>query len=163
MNRTLWLRAQGVPQRYIIENTWYNPRRFEVNPHHCVVCNRPWRPDKPEYVATYGHTRLAEQPYLSSEWHSPTLGITASTGFAPGMAQIRHICTEHGDRWAELPDCHTGEMVQMRDPPSTVERAWRDARYWVGSVGALLRLLVQECAERAYVWFRLKRHSPRRS
>ena len=152
MNRVLWLRAQG-----------YVPHggRPSLPTHSCVICDKMRRPDQPEYVAVWGHV-YQERALGFYRWYAPKLDIR-NVAAEDMQDHIRHICTEHGDRWAQLPDCHTGEMVQMSDPPSTVERAWRDARYWAGTVGTFLYLLAQECAERAYVWFRLKRHSPRRS
>lgn len=136
-----WLRAQGVPDWTIFERRWKNPFLFEVYPPHCVVCDRPWRPDFPKYIALYGKTRRGKEGF--SEWYSPALGITADTGLAPDQMQVRDLCTEHSDRWSWVPDCQTGEKVGLAPPLSSGQRAWRDARYWTGCALRFVWLLGQ--------------------
>jgi len=160
--RSLWLRAQGVPRNLILMNNWRNNTYFEGRPEHCVVCDRPWRPDKPEYIPVYGVTRDA-QVLEFTEWHSPHLDVVALTGLAPGQMQIRYICTEHRDRWESVPNCLTGQMDEMRDPPSKLERDWATARYWTKTVFRFIGLLAQYPVERVYLWFKLRQLSPKKN
>lgn len=131
--RDQWLRAQGVPDWAIRESAWKGPR-WEVYPPHCVACDRAWRPDYPRYISVYGKTRYSEilTGYFV-EWYSPTLKVAATTGLAPDQDQVRHLCTEHGDRWEAVSDCVTGQAVEMKMPPSRLQRLWRDVRYWTGT------------------------------
>lgn len=150
-----WLRAQGVSELRILEGTWKNPFMFEVYPPHCVICDRPWRPDQPQYIAVFGRTRKAQ--ILTghfTEWYWK--GIAATTGLAPDQDQIRHLCTEHEDIWVSVPDCYTGEQVEMRPPLTWGQRAWADVRYWSSCALRFVYLLVQP------LWDRdpLTRHVP---
>ena len=140
--RALWLRARGVLEEDIWDNNWHTDKWPN-----CVLCRRPWRPDKPEYIAVMGESYPVYM--LGHRWCSIPLHIYAvRTGvIGPSM---RYICTEHRNRYESVPDCRTGEQVEMVPPPSWTGRAWLDARYWVGSGLRFVGLLTKFCTEWVY-------------
>lgn len=118
--RGLWLEAQGKENLF-----WSIPPR-------CVVCGREWRPDWRAYIAVFGLVREAQVfTKVYRDWYSPQLDIAVD---ADQMnSRVRHLCTEHGDQWAVVEDCHTGLDVRLVLPPSPMRRLWRDVCYWSGS------------------------------
>ena len=143
-----WLYAQGVPERFIQEGSWNAPDRFWSVPEKCVLCGRPWRPDKPQYIAVFGLIcRLIDGYWLEHlpfhpiktedlkahvhgfpRWYAPSLDVMRETGY--GEDHVRYLCTEHSDRYKSLVSCITNERIQLSPPPTLLQRAWRDVRYW---------------------------------
>jgi hypothetical protein len=143
-----WLRAQGVPEHIIWENGWKNPTRFEVYPPHCIVCERAWRPDKPLYIAIYGESYRTS---AGLRWRNFPLRIYHVTTGIYGPS-IRHLCREHGNKYAAVEDCVTGQPVKMERAPSDWQRAWRDVSYWTGSALRFAFLIAQW----VWLWLRYK-------
>jgi len=140
-----WLLAQGIDEFDL--HRWGRDDYFQRIPPRCIVCGRPWRPDRPPYLAVFGHVyRLVDNDFLDSiaattvemaainansgglVWRQDAMDVSRPTGC--GKGHIRDLCTEHGDRWDSLIDACTGESVTLRLPPTRLQRAWRDAHYW---------------------------------
>jgi len=138
------------------QHCWGREDYFQRYPHKCVLCGRPWRPDKPYYIGVHGvicrlirqeifdlleqrtHEQLVTVDIVQRDvqshirgfpvWYAPSLGIVRETGL--GEDHIRYVCHEHADEYVALVDCFTNERVTLILPPTPLQRAWQDVRYW---------------------------------
>ena len=129
----LWLKAQGVPEMWIIDGSWKRPGMFRSVPERCLLCGREWRPDQPLFVAVFGRVlelRDGDQFY-GHVWYLSQLDVVQRTGSA--MDHIRYLCREHLDEYDEATDCMTNESVPMVQRKGRLARSLDSAWYWMRS------------------------------
>ncbi|HUW10204.1 MAG TPA: hypothetical protein VM537_10770 [Anaerolineae bacterium] len=128
-----WLYAMDVPEMWVVMGIWNNPDAFEHVPDHCCICGRAWRPDRPHYVAMY----------------------------SPDKDDLfNYYCREHGDVMKVMQDCFTGDVVEFSLPPTPLQRAWRDVRYWTRTTWRFVWGLVRygtHCVTHPVRWWKWRK------
>ena len=153
----LWLKAQGVPEMWIIDRSWKRPGMFRSIPERCLLCGREWRPDRPLFVAILGKVLelLDGDQFYGLVWYSPQLDIVQRTGSA--MDHIRYLCREHLDEYDEATDCFTGESVLMVKRKGWLARLLDSTWYWTRSTARFVSYMPRF----VFLWFIVGRKAHR--